>query len=76
MSVTKIEFRDEVNRILYEKGLTRAELAKRSGLSSVTISNIINCRRRPSVKSANAIARTLGIDEEAFRKTLFEIIAV
>lgn len=56
---------EEVN----ERGWTFAELAKRAGMNTGTLSRVLNETRNPGPDFCTAIARALGIPvEEVFRR--------
>lgn len=47
-----------------QRGWTPAELARRAGLNTGTLSNILNGNRRPGPEVCRAIAKALGEPEE------------
>lgn len=55
--------KDNIFKAMAEQGLTRAELSKKSGISAVTVRDIIN-GKRPVIMpaTAGALASALGID--------------
>lgn len=54
-------FLRRVTRLLQERGLSRAELSKRLGLSSGAVTEWWSRGRMPSADSATAVAQALGV---------------
>lgn len=54
-----------INRVFDEKGLTKAELARLSGLTPQGLSYMLGGDREPKVRSLCAIARALDVDVHA-----------
>jgi predicted transcriptional regulator len=57
--VDQVAFRDEVNRLLGEQGLTRTELARLVGVTPAYISVLLNGRRELSAAGAARVLRVL-----------------
>lgn len=57
-----VKLSNNILKILEEKKMTQGQLALRSGLTHVTISNYINCHREPRISNLGAIARALGVN--------------
>lgn len=53
--------------LLERAGLTGYELAKRSGVSKQTVSNLLRGRKQPSWKTVQALARGLDVTTELLR---------
>lgn len=63
------QFVEFVEKILKQKDMSRADLARKSGLDTGTLSNILNYERGIGPKKVLAIAIGLEIEpEDAFRK--------
>jgi transcriptional regulator with XRE-family HTH domain len=54
-----------VRRVREEKGMTREDLARRSGVSRNAIARLELGEREPSVRTLAGLARALGIQPEA-----------
>lgn len=61
-------FRENLQRLLAEKGLLPAELSRRSGVHKMTLSRIIRGMHGTSWEDVCAIADALGVKTEAFRE--------
>ena len=48
--------------LLDEKGMTQAELARRTGLTEASVSRYINGNRSPRIAQAYRMAQVIGID--------------
>ena len=55
-------FGEYLKRLLEEKGMTQAELARRTGLTEASVSRYINGSRIPRISQAYEIAQVIGID--------------
>lgn len=53
-----------LNRILYDKKVSQAELARVAGVSDMTISKMMNGIRVPSAEKMTIIEKYLGISHE------------
>ena len=53
---------DVIKLRLYEMGLTQAKLAEMLGLSNARVSEIMNGKSEPSLKTGREISRQLNID--------------
>lgn len=56
----------EIQRIRKEKAYTQAELAKRAGLSEISIRKYENGDRKPKIETLQRIATALGVGLDAF----------
>lgn len=54
----------ELAKILKALGMSQAELAKRSGLTTAAISQIVNGQREPSLSSIKAILKVIPVSFE------------
>lgn len=54
-------FGDRVQELMDEKGLSQAELGRRSGMSRSVINNLLRGIRNPSLLTALTVARALGV---------------
>lgn len=54
-------FGDRVQELMDEKGLTQAELGRRSGMSRSVINNLLRGIRNPSLLTALTVSRALGV---------------
>ena len=52
---------DWLNERLNEKGWSQRQLARRAGISSATISEVMSDKRRPTWEFCHAIASALGV---------------
>ena len=59
--LTKQEFGRRLYKLMTEKGMHHAELARRSGLPRNNISTYINGRSLPSQQSLTKLAKVLGV---------------
>lgn len=57
-------FAKNMKKIMKEKGITGAELAKKTGFSKAAISQYLNNINTPSPERVEAIAETLGVTVE------------
>ena len=55
-------FGEHLKSLLEEKGMTQAELARRTGLTEASVSRYINGNRTPRIAQAYRMAWTIGID--------------
>lgn len=53
-----------LKRLLFERGIKQEWLAQQTGLPANTISRIVNGRSEPTLRTARAIARVLGVSIE------------
>ena len=57
-----------ISRMLYDRGWTDGELARRTGLSRPRINRLKNRRAQPSVREALLLSDALGVEvEQLFR---------
>ena len=63
MSIQK-EFAETLKAMLTDKGITQAELARRSGVSIPTISKILNEKMEPSFSTCEKLVGALSDDLE------------
>lgn len=54
------------------KGFTVTSLAEETGLSTLTIREILYCKRLPSPKTSSLIAMALKMDVEDLRAALYD----
>lgn len=70
-TMTELEFRKEFSkrlyRFLYWKGITQDDLAKKTGISRVSINKYLNCRSTPSFYIIDKITKALGCPIDYFR---------
>jgi transcriptional regulator with XRE-family HTH domain len=59
-------FHTLLKRLREEAGLTQAELSERSGLSQTGISDLEQGLNQPTLKTAQALAKALGVNCTAF----------
>jgi transcriptional regulator with XRE-family HTH domain len=57
---------EELKRLLNERWLTRADLARKTGLSTTLINYLVNGERNPSLTTAQIIAHALGVPMDRF----------
>lgn len=62
----------EIDRQMAVKGHTIASLAKVTGLSKLTVREVIACERFPSAKTSKLIAEAIGMNVEEFRATIYD----
>jgi len=63
----KLAVSNRISRLLYERGWSDGELAKRTGLPRSRVNRLKNRRLAPTVNDALAIAAALGVAiEEVF----------
>ena len=55
-------FGEYLKSLLEEKGMTQAELARRTGLTEASMSRYINGNRSPRIAQAYRMAQVIGID--------------
>ena len=55
---------DNLTRLLTLRGLSQADLARLSGLSSAAINRYVSGKRIPTLDHANRLAHTLGVSVE------------
>ena len=56
------EFGVYLKSLLEEKGMTQAELARRTGITEASVSRYINGNRSPRIAQAYRMALVIGID--------------
>lgn len=66
LAVANESFVDWINEHVEERGWSYAELARRSGLSSPTISQVMNGQKNPGFEFCKGIARAFGISRPEF----------
>lgn len=59
-------------RQMVVKGHTIVSVAKETGLSTLTVSEVLNAVRMPSPKTSKLIADAIGMDVEEFRATIYD----
>lgn len=69
---TKVTFSQWLQNELTARGMSQADLARKSGLTTGAISNLINDVRHPSVEALLAIAKALKLPADA----LFRIAGI
>lgn len=55
-------FGEYLKSLLEEKGMTQAELARRTGMTEASVSRYINGKRIPKIAQAYEMAQVIGID--------------
>lgn len=55
-------FGEYLKSLLEEKGMTQAELARRTGVTEASVSRYISGQRSPRITQAYRMAWTIGID--------------
>lgn len=55
-------FGEYLKSLLEEKGMTQAELARRTGITEASVSRYINGNRSPRIAQAYRMALVIGID--------------
>lgn len=61
------EFGRRLDRLMYQKHITQAELSELSGIEQPTISAYINGQRNPGLYALDKIAKALGCSLDEFR---------
>ena len=59
-------------RQMVVKGHTIVSIAKETGLSTLTVSEVLNGERMPSPKTSMLIAEAIGMNVEEFRATVYD----
>lgn len=67
----KIKVR-KIERQMYIKGYTVASLAEKTGLSKLTIGEVLSCKRRPSPTTSELIASALDMEVTDFRAAIYD----
>lgn len=62
----------KIDRQMAIKGHTIASLAEKTGLSTLTVREVLYCERMPSAKTSKLIADAIGMDVEEFRATVYD----
>lgn len=69
--MSKVEFIEWLEHILNDRGMSRADLARASGLSAPHISRILNGEQSPGNEAIVSIARAINKPpEEVFRRVV------
>lgn len=69
LRMNKVEFVEWLENVLQERKMSRADLARSSGISAPQITRILNGEQTPRVDSINSIARAIEkTPEEVFRR--------
>ena len=55
-------FGEYLKSLLEEKGMTQAELARRTGMTEASVSRYISGQRTPRISQAYGMAQVIGID--------------
>ena len=55
-------FGEHLKSLLEEKGMTQAELARRTGMTEASVSRYISGKRIPKIAQAYEMAQVIGID--------------
>lgn len=55
-------FGEHLKSLLKEKGMTQAELARRTGMTEASVSRYISGQRTPRISQAYRMALVIGID--------------
>lgn len=55
-------FGEHLKSLLEEKGMTQAELARRTGLTEASVSRYISGQRSPRITQAYRMAWAIGVD--------------
>lgn len=61
-----MDAKEKIQQLMRERGWTIYELAKRSGLSPTTISNMYRRNTQPTIPSLEAMCRAFGITMSQF----------
>ena len=61
-----MDAKEKIQQLMRERGWTIYELAKRSGLSPTTISNMYRRNAQPTIPSLEAMCRAFGITMSQF----------
>lgn len=62
-AMSKVPFEVWLSKALEERGMSQADLVKRAGISSGSLSNLITGYRKPGAEIASAIAQALKLPE-------------
>lgn len=62
----------KIDRQMAIKGHTIASLAQKTGLSKLTIREVLYCERFPSAKTSLLIAEAIEMDVEEFRASVYD----
>lgn len=62
----------EIDRQMAIKGHTISSLAKATGLSKLTVREVLCCERFPSAKTSKQIAKEIGMNVEEFRAMIYD----
>lgn len=66
-------FGEMLLKLMNEKGISQAELARRSGVSKQSITELVKGRsKEPTFSKAKAIADALGVSLEEMARMVFE----
>ena len=60
----KTDFPKWLNEQLEQRDMKPADLSRKSGLDSAVVSNLMNSKRNPGIRTCKAIARGLEISED------------
>lgn len=67
----KIKIR-KIERQMFIKGFTVVSLAEKTGLSKLTISEVLFGKRRPSPETSELIAEALDMEVTDFRAAIYD----
>jgi transcriptional regulator with XRE-family HTH domain len=68
-----MDFSGAARRLMRERGLSQAELSRKSGLSTAYVSQMVNGKvKDPSLRKAWAISDALGVSLDDFRALMGE----
>ena len=62
----------EIERQMFIKGFSAASLAEKTGVSKLTISNILLGKQLPLPETSELLARTLGMKVTDFRAAIYD----
>lgn len=62
----------EIDRQIAIKGHTIASLAKETGLTKLTVREVLCCERFPSAKTSKLLAKAIGMNVEDFRAMIYD----
>jgi transcriptional regulator with XRE-family HTH domain len=69
-------FCENLRRVMADKAVTQAELARRLGVSSVHVCQLIAGRNVPSLEKVEQVSKALGLDPEELLSPVEEKIPV
>lgn len=66
-----MEFKDSLRQILNEKGVTPAELSRRSGVTEASISYYLSGRHAPSAPAVGKLAKALNVSADTLLQSKY-----